>query len=148
MTEQEMLEAEKYWCENCCNWDKEEVQMDACSTCKLTGTRVFAQESGKECKCFNVPAENVIVPPCKVGDKVYVIRQCTCENTNGYNRMCEYYNDFMGECERGYQKCPYDKIIVPMCVTDVTMWSVIKNVGITVFLTREEAEQALKGGDQ
>ena len=64
MTEREMLEAEKYWCENCCNWDKEEVQMDACSTCKLTGTRVFAQESGKECKCFNVPAENVIVTPC------------------------------------------------------------------------------------
>ena len=63
MTEREMLEDEKYWCENCCNWDKEKVQMDAYSTCKLTGTRVFAQESGKECKCFNVPAENVIVPP-------------------------------------------------------------------------------------
>lgn len=71
MTEFEMLEAEKYWCENCCNWDKEHVQMDGYAKCKLTGTLCFGQESGKDCKCFNVPAENVIVPPCKVGDVVY-----------------------------------------------------------------------------
>ena len=73
VTELEMLEAEKYWCENCCNWDKEQVRMDGYANCKLTGTLCFAQESGKACKCFNVPAENVIVPPCKVGDKVYFV---------------------------------------------------------------------------
>ena len=92
MTESEMLEAEKYWCENCCNWDKEEVQMDAYSTCKLTGTRVFAQESGKECKCFNVPAENVIVPPCKVGDKVYVIKRCNDTVRKNKCSYCPFYD--------------------------------------------------------
>ena len=73
MKELEMLESEKYWCENCCNWDKKHVQMDGYAKCKLTGTLCFCQESGKDCKCFNVPAENVIVPPCKVGDTVYEI---------------------------------------------------------------------------
>ena len=122
MTEQEMLEAEKYWCENCCNWDKEEVQMDACSTCKLTGTRVFAQESGKECKCFNVPAENVIVPPCKVGDKVYWI-------DNEKIKSCEVFEISIHSdgilIHTGIQFCLKPE---------------------AVFLTPEEAEQALKGG--
>lgn len=57
MTEQEMLELEKYWCENCCNFDKEHIQMDGQAKCKLTGTLAYCEESGKDCKCFNVPAE-------------------------------------------------------------------------------------------
>ncbi len=73
MTESEMLEAEKYWCENCLNWDKEHVLMDGYAKCKLTGTLCFAQESGKECKFFDVAEENIIVTPCKVGDTVYAL---------------------------------------------------------------------------
>lgn len=143
MTEAEMLEAEKYWCENCCNWDKEEVQMDACSTCKLTGTRVFAQESGKECKCFNVPAENVIVPPCKVGDKVYYFSE---------NPLClsvQPYRIYEADVVRIVTVGLGTSLVIQIrneygCteIPDVNEW------GKTVFLTKEEAEQALKGGAQ
>ena len=133
VTELEMLEAEKYWCENCCNWDKEQVRMDGYANCKLTGTLCFAQESGKACKCFNVPAENVIVPPCKVGDVVYEIdlpeygiivcevtkvlcdsREVIVNVTDGHGKGSEYYFEF-------------------------------DDFGKTVFLTKEEAEEALKG---
>ena len=134
MTEHEMLEAEKYWCENCCNWDKEEVQMDACSTCKLTGTRVFAQESGKECKCFNVPAENVIVPPCNVGDVVY--------------QIC--FGKLTGQRIIKQSKVTAIKITDKLTITlDYTTNLYDTDIGYWLFVgenAREEAEQALKGG--
>ncbi len=130
MTEHEMLEAEKYWCENCCNWDKEEVQMDACSTCKLTGTRVFAQESGKKCKCFNVPAENVPVLPYKVGDTVWAIigdrvRECQIHHY-------KIFSETQVICfeEKAYRGRHYE-------------WSE-GYVGVTLFKTKEEALSKLQ----
>lgn len=57
MTEQEMLELEKYWCENCCNFDKENILPDSYSTCKATNMLTFCQCCGKDCKWFNAPAE-------------------------------------------------------------------------------------------
>jgi len=73
MTEAEMLEMEKHWCENCCNFDKEHSLPDGYANCKVTNMLTFGQTCGKECKFFNVPAENVVVLPCKLGDKVYSI---------------------------------------------------------------------------
>ena len=125
-----MLEAEKYWCENCCNWDKEEVQMDAYSTCKLTGTRVFAQESGKECKCFNVPAEKVIVlPNLKHKQVLYMIYNETIKplEVSSYMIRPEFNNLLQIHLHKnGFNGC---------CTLD--------DFGKTVFLTKEEAEQAL-----
>ena len=135
MTELEMLESEKYWCENCCNWDKEHSLPDGYAKCKLTGTLCFCQERGKECKCFNVPAENVVVPPCKVGQTVY------------------WYDSAI-------HSKPY-----PMTVAGIAdygeghMWVYCKNgtdhrqfrassFGKTVFLTCEESEAKLKEGVQ
>jgi hypothetical protein len=73
-------------------------------------------------------ANGVIVPPCKVGDTVYCIR--------------------------------YDKarkpFVKPLPVRSVTIWEKGKFTvftsredyfGETAFLTREEAEQTLKGGE-
>ncbi len=65
----------------------------------------------------------VIVPPCKVGDLVY--------------RVCK-------------QKYPVDSYRMHWEEDWVIMirpfdWSMMPEIGETVFLTREEAEQALKG---
>ena len=53
-------EGEKYWCENCCNFDKENVGMDATAICKLTGCLTYCQEYGGNCKGFNAPAADVV----------------------------------------------------------------------------------------
>ena len=126
-----MLEAEKYWCENCCNWDKEEVQMDACANCKLTGTRVFAQESGKECKCFNVPTDRIIIlPDLKHKQILYVIdnKKIRPLEVSSYQIRPEFDNLLQIHLyKNGFNGC---------CT--------INDIGKTVFLTKEEAEQALK----
>ena len=143
MTNEEMLEAEKYWCENCCNWDKEQVQMDGCANCKLTGTIAYAQESGKECRFFNVPADNIIVLPCKVGQTVYVpwkwggnqnIATVKVEEIKIYDSKNNYM--FLIDMESDVE-----------CFNQTFGgWKIADSIGKTVFLIKEEAEQALKGG--
>lgn len=91
-------------------------------------------------------ANGVIVPPCKVGDKLFIL-----------------YDDDYGEYECGelcigvlqelrvfaecgisgypnIQECPEYYCGQPFCSTSFTR----KDFGKTVFLTREEAEKALK----
>lgn len=142
MTEREMLEAEKHWCENCCNWDKKKVQMDACSTCKLTGTRVFAQESGKDCLCFNVPAENVLVPPCKVGAKVYFNKAEIDETCPA--KVIKICNNFYTPSMPLWITIEYESKFIGR--QEVEMTSDVFE--LLCFPTKEEAEQALKGGVQ
>lgn len=129
-----MLEAEKYWCENCCNWDKEHVLPDAYAKCKLTGTLCFAQESGKECKCFNVPAENVIAPPCKAGDTVHQI----CFGKLSEQKIIKQ------------SKVTAIKITDKLTITlDYTTNLYDTDIGYWLFVgqnAKEEAEEALKGG--
>ena len=150
MIQFEMLEEEKYWCENCSNWDKEQVQMDGYAKCKLTGTLCFAQESGKECKFFNVSAENVIVSPCKVGQTVYSQKGCF---------FLPYEKDINPKgvipCEViAIKQTRWGKYILlkPLLIETYGMrssneWFTFSAIGKTVFLTREEAEQALKGSE-
>ena len=80
----------------------------------------------------------VIVPPCKVGDKVFYVHEVCDENCD------EYLDISVGECEGiSMQKeglwiyCRYED--------GLTYWH---RSGETVFLTKEEAEQALKEGVQ
>ena len=68
MTEQEMIELEKYWCENCCNFDKEHSLPDGYANCKASNMLTYSECCGKECKFFNVPADGIVVPPNKVFD--------------------------------------------------------------------------------
>ena len=74
-------------------------------------------------------ANGVIVPPCKVGDTVWIYDfmwgLIPCKVDRSYHCIC-------GE-EGG---CTFE-----MSFTE-------DDIGKTVFLTREEAEQALKGGVQ
>lgn len=60
MTEEEMLEAESFWCENCCHFDKDHIWQDGRAPCKITNTLAYCEESGKDCPFFNVPAADVV----------------------------------------------------------------------------------------
>ena len=129
MTEQEMLEIEKHWCENCCNLDKEHSLPDGYANCKMTNMLTFGQTCGKECKFFNVPADNVVVLPCKVKDGDVL---CTART------IFEAWNDVTGAVCKG------------------TSWyyeleSVIEDVVKISFgagvLYKEEAEKTLGTGE-
>lgn len=83
----------------------------------------------------------VIVPPVKVGQKVYDISEefiapCTVEIIY----LADYTDrdgnsSYMAEIRFGKEDCPY--VAKEIYFTDI---------GKTVFLTKEEAEKALKGG--
>lgn len=114
--------------------------------------------TGECCDCHNVEmfdrqiehiadhllANGVIVPPCKVGDTVYEIEKmclsCLHFTDGGYSDYCECTlddNKLMFECDFD-KECIYD--IYPKRFT----YGMIELFGKTVFLTREEAEKALK----
>lgn len=73
--------------------------------------------------------EGVILPPCKVGEKIYVVRFGKCE---------EHIVEKIEQCRDilhiafGWRNMGYE-------------WISAKEFGKTVFLTREKAEKALKG---
>lgn len=78
----------------------------------------------------------VIVPPCKVGDKVYVVDytslgnmifECTIEEISYFTFGTYYYLNWGWHIPR-FKACQENSF------------------GKTVFLTREEAEKALKEG--
>ena len=80
-------------------------------------------------------ANGVIVPPCKVGDTLYVISQTKDK------RIMPFVNQY---------KATSIGIGKRKCIVYHEMDGYIKlfkqdDFGKTVFLTREEAEQALKG---
>lgn len=84
-------------------------------------------------------ANCVIVPPCKVGDTVYVL---TTDSPTGIEqtKISQVVVRVKGNCKMSYT------ILAP-CVYDdwgKAKWSFCDNdFGKTVFLTKEEAEKAL-----
>lgn len=74
----------------------------------------------------------LVVLPCKVGDTVY--------------RLQRYFNDATLKSEVKIKRCTIESInLDSMCTNDMVFLS-FENIGKTVFLTREEAERALEGG--
>lgn len=71
----------------------------------------------------------VIVPPCKVGDKVYTLFCNKCDE--GVVVSCEYSR------ASGFSYMSSNGIFPALFKEE--------DIGKTVFLTREEAEKALKG---
>ena len=90
--------------------------------------------------------QGVIVPPCKVGDTVYSLREASCEDINEVHAVCEHYgfgtDDRICTLEKP-QKCPYRYRIFKRLVTEYNLLSLARVWGKTVFLTKEEAERAL-----
>ena len=86
-----------------------------------------------------------VVLPCKVGSKVYSLE----DRSYWKDVPCPYEN----ECEVCDTDCHYyrqemveeTKIAVRVIVSASEMESVMRELGKTVFLTREAAEAALKG---
>lgn len=71
-----------------------------------------------------------VVLPCKVGTRVWVIRQ-----------NCDLCCDMYAEEPCLFGSCEYKEVF-----ESVFRYGTIDNFGKTVFLTREEAEAALKEG--
>lgn len=90
-------------------------------------------------------SNGVIVPPCKVGDTVYrivkmgtgihykQIGRCGIGHTQGYKIV---------PCEEKIKR-----FIRSVTVTKNNLFDICENFGKTIFLTREEAEKALKGDE-
>ena len=88
----------------------------------------------------------VIVPPCKVGGRVYVIEPCNCYNNYSTYDNCHHkrtkatkWIKIVRVPTKHYTKC-LKLFERPFKV------EYLNKIGKTVFLAREEAEQALKGG--
>ena len=76
-------------------------------------------------------ANGVIVPPCKVEDKIYMLvtRHTVCfEYPNGKMQKVKNQHTFIKETY----------------LTKLNFFKVLDDFGKTVFLTKEEAEQKLK----
>lgn len=89
--------------------------------------------------------------PCKLGSTVYWIVEYFCENIDGVYSKCEFYGykpDYEADCEICNRpegtKCPYQYRISEGRATEINILMIARNLGKTVFLTREEAEKALE----
>ena len=110
-------------------------------------------------------ANGVIVPPCKVGDMVYVIKRCRCGKPENYAlKVCgrkvtertpkvlsrvmfqetgkRLKQNYTGKIE--YEVAPKGTICYSLYEKQFTL-KMLTEIGKTVFLTKEEAEQALGG---
>lgn len=90
-------------------------------------------------------ANGVIVPPCKVGDKFYKIeRWCT---EGGFWEKPKYA--YSSTCEDCCEECDgKDEIIEYTFHSPQQILSLEREFGKHVFLSHEEAEKALKGGEK
>ena len=108
----------------------------------------------RECSAQNCTDEladhliknGVIVPPCKVGDKVYVIEPCACYNNYSEFDKCHHrrtkatkWLEMVRVPTKHHTKC-LKLFERPFKI------EYLNKFGKTVFLTKEEAEAALKGG--
>ena len=77
-------------------------------------------------------ANGVIVPPCKVGDKIYML---VTRKTHSFE---------FEEGKRMFRVDNQHTFIKQTYLTKLNFFKVLDDFGKTVFLTKEEAEQALK----
>ena len=106
-------------------------------------TNPFAYEYGDdsaELFADHLLANGVIVPPCKVGDWVYVRYDGEVTPFLIYKSRREEDLDFITSC--------YDTRCYDTSGNPVFMSFCDYHIGKTVFLTKEEAEQALKEREQ
>lgn len=86
-------------------------------------------------------ANGVVVPPCKVGDKVYYVSDSPINLSVQANTIYEAHISRMVTTEYG------TTLVIQIHNSyGCTEIPDINDFGKTVFLSREEAEKALKGG--
>lgn len=88
-------------------------------------------------------ANGVIAPPCKVGDAVFQIEKtclaCPHFKDGGYSDWCECVLDD----NKTMFEVDFDKDCIYEIIETKFIYSMIDQIGKTVFLTRKEAEKAL-----
>ena len=87
-------------------------------------------------------ANGVIVPPCKVGDKVYYINTFYQKNPIIIKCEVDALHITSGKNRIGHKKPSY-ALIINENMKSLSTRVYFENFGKTVFLTREEAEKAL-----
>ena len=125
-----ILEDPEKMCEYCCNFDKEHIGMDCTALCKLTMTLAYAEDYGGNCMFYNVPKEQIIVPPLKLNQIVW-----------------EDSWDGIHECKVSSitQKANGSlKIRLTNLTHKFVFERTVDEIGKTVFLTKEEAEAELQ----
>ena len=91
----------------------------------------FIQPNPIEALADNLIKNGVIVPPCKMGDKIYMLvtrQTIRFDFPNGKMKKVRSKHTFVKETR----------------LTKLNLFSAIENFGETVFLTKEQAEQKLK----
>lgn len=100
----------------------------------------WGADTPKEIARFII-ANGATYPPCKLGDTVYRIVEM---GTGIHYKQVGRYE--VG-CSKGYKIAPcketIKRFIRPVRVTKSNFFDICENIGKTVFLTREEAEDAL-----
>lgn len=92
-----------------------------------------------------IKSGNIIILPCKIGEKVYQIAECTCEDIDGLYTPCEFYNNSSNAlCTLPLgKKCPHQFRIVEIPVLKGNLLFLIDEWGKNVFPTSREAEVAM-----
>jgi hypothetical protein len=88
-------------------------------------------------------ANGVVAPPCKVGDKVYTNLSMQGWYCRIKDRPYTARIVFIGVNDSEEMGCGYINVLFEK--NHNMMQFRLSDIGNTVFLTREEAEQALKG---
>ena len=136
MRDKPTLEFPEKMCDYCCNFDREHIGMDGTALCKLTMTLAYAEDYGGNCMFYNVPKERIILPPCNVGDKTFLL----LEKTSGGYDIVE--SECVCIAENKYTKI----YSMAFDCTEIgnTLEYHLADFGRWVFLTKEEAEAKLK----
>lgn len=105
---------------------------------------------GNKCLADHLIANGVIVPPCKVGDKIYTIKECECDNIDGKYTFCEFYkngtDDMVCTLPKG-TRCTYKFRVKEVTASWCDLLMYIRSWNTLYFTTKEEAEQKLKGNE-
>ncbi len=136
----EVLKGFSYECRKPCgkpSLDSMKEYIKDCNECKLGQIADYLLANG------------VIVPPCKVGDTVYVLDAIVdkdiCENCESYYEggMGDLPACNKGKCGNRAKECIEIKEVL-VTQKELYWWLYMEAFGETVFLTKEEAEQKLK----
>ena len=107
---------------------------------KIMGANMFLEKISVDLADYLL-ANGVIVPPCKVGDTVYYVSDNPLNLSVQANTI--YEADVSRIITTRYGTTLVIQIHNSYGCTEIPD---VNDYGKTVFLTREEAEQALKGG--
>ena len=117
-----------------------------CTKCIHCVVCEYANNSHKtlfQCLYFK-PKSRFVELPCEVGQMVYEIEKnclaCIHYTDGGYSNFCECTLDD----DKSMFECDFDKECIYSIIPKPFNYGMLESFGKTVFLSREEAEKALK----